>query len=490
MKRPELLIGLSLAALVFLVYANPDTLPYVVLTLLAGAVWYKARHTGAARHTGQVVSTEVYSLSFEDIGGQNTAKQELKEALDFIRSEHAAAALGIRPLKGILLCGPPGTGKTLLAKAAASYTDAAFLATSGSEFIEMYAGVGAQRVRELFRKAEQLSKKQGKSRAIVFIDEIDVLGAKRGKNTSHMEYDQTLNQLLVEMDGLKTSAETGVLLIGATNRADLLDPALTRPGRFDRIVRVDLPDRAARKSILELHTRTKPLAEEVDLEQLAAETAGFSGAHLESLSNEAAILAWRRGQTEVTQRDFTESIDKVVLGEQHDRRPSKEELRRIAFHELGHAFAAETRRAGSVGKLSILSRGGALGYVRQQPEQDNYLETEESLRDQLVVALAGGVAEELFLGSRSTGTEGDYKQATAVALRMVAAGMSALGLVDERLVPKVRLHAAVQVLLKRAEQQARAVLTEHEAAILRLSEVLLTEEKMSGEQFRALLRAS
>ena len=487
MKRPELLVGLGLAALIFIVYTNTDTLPYVVLSLLAVAVWHKARHGNAVKHASQVISGEAYSLSFDDIGGQNTAKQELKEALDFIRSEHGPAALGIRPLKGILLCGPPGTGKTLLAKAAASYTDAAFLTTSGSEFIEMYAGVGAQRVRELFRKAEQLSGTQGKSRAIIFIDEIDVLGAKRGKNSSHMEYDQTLNQLLVEMDGLKSSAKTSVLLIGATNRADLLDPALTRPGRFDRIVRVDLPDREARRRILELHTRTKPLAKEVDLDRLAAETAGFSGAHLESLSNEAAILAWRRGQTEVTQRDFIESVDKVVLGEQHDRRPNREELRRIAFHELGHALAAESLRAGSVSQLSILSRGGALGYVRQHDEQENYLETEEYLRAQLVIALAGGVAEELFLGSRSTGTEGDYKHATAIAMRMVAAGMSALGLVDERLVPKLKLHGAVQGLLKQAELRARALLTEHEASMHRMTAALLVEEKMSGEQFRAKL---
>lgn len=487
MKRPELLIGVGLAALVYLVYTDPNMLPYVLLSLLAALVWHRARHVGLSRHASQVVRNDTYSLSFDDIGGQNTAKQELKEALDFIRSEQTAAQLGIRPLKGILLCGPPGTGKTLLAKAAACYTDAAFLTTNGSEFIEMYAGVGAQRVRDLFRKAERLSKEQGKSRAIIFIDEIDVLGAKRGQNAGHMEYDQTLNQLLVEMDGLQGNTQTNVLLIGATNRADLLDTALTRPGRFDRIVRVDLPDREARQRILELHTRTKPLAGEVDLLQIASETAGFSGAHLESLANEAAILAWRRGQTEVTQRDFTESIDKVVLGEQHDRRPSREELRRIALHELGHALAAEAVRSGSVSKLSILSRGGALGYMRQQPELDTYLETEESLSAQLVIALAGGVAEEIFVGSRSTGATGDYAHANAVALRMVAAGMSELGIVDERLVPKSELHMAVQSMLKAAELRARAVLTEHEASMHRILEALLAEEKMSGEYFRALL---
>lgn len=480
-------IGVGLALVAFFVYLGVNVLPYLLFAALATALLYRGMHPLGARRRQQVVSSHTHQIAFEDIGGQNTAKQELREALDFIRNDRAALNMGIRPLKGILLCGPPGTGKTLLAKAAASYTDSAFLTTSGSDFIEMYAGVGAQRVRELFGKAEQLSKQQGKSRAIIFIDEIDVLGAKRGQSTSHMEYDQTLNQLLVEMDGLKANTEASVLLIGATNRADLLDPALTRPGRFDRIVRVDLPDREARLQILKLHTRRKPLAECVNLGKIAHDTAGFSGAHLESLTNEAAILAWRRGHREIKHADLEESIDKVIMGEKHDRRPGSEELKRVAIHELGHAFAAEMVRPGSVSNISILSRGGALGYVRHNPEQDFYLETEDLLKGQLVVTLAGGVAEELFLGSRSTGTQGDYQQAMQIAMKMVAAGMSDLGIVDDRLVPKATLHQSVQSILRAAEERAKVVLTENREAIERVLCTLLEEEKMSGEYLRTLL---
>ena len=487
MKRKEYILGAVIAAIVFLVYIGTNVIPYLIFAGLGAALYFRGMNPPGSKKKTAVVSSQKYQISFDDIGGQNTAKQELREALNFIKSDQDAVRMGIRPLKGILLCGPPGTGKTLLAKAAASYTDAAFLSVAGSDFIEMYAGVGAQRVRELFARAQQLSKEEGKSRAIIFIDEIDVLGAKRGQTTSHMEYDQTLNQLLVEMDGLKAAAESSVLLIGATNRSDMLDPALTRPGRFDRIVRVDLPDKEARLQILKLHTRKKPLDEAVNLEKLAGETAGFSGAHLESLTNEAAILAWRGSHAVISQSNFEDSIDKVMMGETHDRRPGREELKRIALHELGHAFAAEHVRPGSVSNISILSRGGALGYVRHNPEQDLYLETEELLRGQLVVMLAGGVAEEMFEGSRSTGTQGDYQQAIQVALKMISAGMSELGIVDERLVPKSALHAIVQSILGEAETKAKALLTEYQESIHAVLTVLLEQEKMSGDEIRTLM---
>lgn len=487
MKRTEWLIGAGIALTVFFVYLGTNVLPFLLFAGLGAALYYRGAGPVGNKKTPTVVSSRKYQISFEDIGGQNTAKQELREALDFIKNGHESARMGIRPLKGILLCGPPGTGKTLLAKAAASYTDAAFLSVAGSDFIEMYAGVGAQRVRELFSRAQQLSKQEGKSRAIIFIDEIDVLGAKRGQTTSHMEYDQTLNQLLVEMDGLKGEAESNVLLIGATNRSDLLDPALTRPGRFDRIVRVDLPDKEARLLILKLHTRHKPIDANVNLDALAAQTTGFSGAHLESLTNEAAILAWRSGEASITQRHFEDSIDKVMIGEKHDRRPGNEELRRIGMHELGHAFAAEYVRPGSVSNISILSRGGVLGYVRQNPEQDIYLETEELLRGHLIVMLAGGVAEELYTGSRSTGTQGDYQQAFQVAMKLIAAGMSDLGIVDERLVPKSALNDVVRHILVDAEDKAKNILKEYEERLGEMLQVLLEKEKMSGEELRAMI---
>src|SRR5690606_32290083 len=269
--------------------------------------------------------------------------------------------LGIRPLKGILLAGPPGTGKTLLAKAAANYADAAFLAVSGSEFVEVYAGVGAQRVRRLFKQAKAAAVKEGKSCAVIFIDEIEVLGGRRGKHTSHLEYDQTLNELLVQMDGMM-SDEGGVrvLVMAATNRPDLLDPALLRPGRFDRTVQVDMPDREGRFHILKIHTRRRPLADDVDLDLLAREMYNFSGAQIESVVNEAAIHAMRAGRDEIRLEDFKEAIEKVMMGERLDRKPRSEELERIAHHEAGHALISELVRPGSVSSITITSRGKAL----------------------------------------------------------------------------------------------------------------------------------
>jgi vesicle-fusing ATPase len=481
----ELGLGALLATVVFLVYVGVNVLPVMLFAGLAFLLYMRTNGL-SGRSPARLVSTSSSALSFSDIGGQTTAKQELREALDFIKNDAGARAMGIRPLRGILLCGPPGTGKTLLARAAASYTDAAFLSVAGSEFIEMYAGVGAQRVRELFSKAEKLAKQEGKERAIIFIDEIDVLGAKRGQSSSHMEYDQTLNQLLVEMDGLNSGQQGHILLIGATNRPDLLDPALTRPGRFDRIVRVDLPDREARLQILKLHTRHKPLQADVNLEKLAVDTVGFSGAHLESLANEAAILAWRSGLKQITARHFEDSIDKVMIGEQHDRKPDREELTRVAIHESGHALVAELVRPGSVGNISILSRGGALGYVRHTPEQDRYLETEDYLSGQLIIMLAGGIAERLVLGNRSTGTRGDFGQAIEVCFRMISAGMSPLGVVDDRLVPKDVLYQTVQEMLQQAERQGEHILSRRIERIRRITYYLLDKEKLTGEEFRQL----
>lgn len=381
--RTEILVGLVVALLVFALSIGVNLLPVV---LVAAFLYLMANRMGVGWFAGSAgvlikAETKLRQISFSDIGGQATAKQELLEALDFINQESAAKQLGIRALKGILLSGPPGTGKTLLAKAAAAYTDATFMAAAGSEFVEMYAGVGAQRVRQLFDRARDTARKQKKTKAIIFIDEIDVLGAKRGQNQGHMEYEQTLNQLLVEMDGISNDDEIRVLLIGATNRSDLLDSALLRPGRFDRLVRVDLPDKEARLQILELHTRNKPLAKDVNLEKIAEEAYGFSGAHLESLCNEAAILVMRENGEEICQRHFFDSVDKVMMGEKSDRRPVAEEQRRVAIHEAGHAIVAERMRPGSVSNVTILSRGNALGYVRQTQGDDNYLQTEGQIRE-------------------------------------------------------------------------------------------------------------
>ena len=275
----------KIAAIISLLVAGYDILPVLFLAALGIGLYVLTRNRGLVSNKSFDchVGTGGYQISFKDIGGQDLAIQELREALDFIKNHHHMKHLGIRPIKGILLTGPPGTGKTLMAKAAANYTDAVFVATSGSEFIEMYAGVGAQRVRKLFNTAREGAKRQQKSNAIIFIDEIEILGGKRGQTSSHLEYDQTLNQLLVEMDGLRMDDDVQVLLIAATNRADMLDPALLRPGRFDRRVKVDLPDKDGRKVILNLHTRNKPLAGDVEIRCYRQRTFGFSGAHLRAL---------------------------------------------------------------------------------------------------------------------------------------------------------------------------------------------------------------
>src|SRR5690606_13403457 len=266
---------------------------------------------------------------------------------------------------------PPGTGKTLMAKAAAHYTDSVFASASGSEFVEMYVGVGASRVREIFKEVRAKATKENKDSAIIFIDEIEVIGSKRDGG-QHKEYDQTLNQLLTEMDGIHANEEPRILMIAATNRKEMLDSALLRPGRFDRHIEVDLPDRDGRLHILNIQARNKPLGPDADLERIADETFGFSGAQLESLLNEAAVYAMREDAKEIAQHHLSLAIDKVLMGEQTDRKASKEEKERVALHELGHAIAAEALRPGSVSQVSLRPRGQALGYVRHQPQKEQY----------------------------------------------------------------------------------------------------------------------
>jgi cell division protease FtsH len=429
--------------------------------------------------------------SFDDVGGQGAAKRELREALDFLRLPEAARRLGVRPLRGILLVGPPGTGKTLLARAAAAYTGSAFVSASGSEFVEMYAGVGARRVRDLFERARRAGRDAPGRSAIVFIDEMDVLGARRGSERHHLEYDQTLNQLLVEMDGLGRGGpdeEATVLVLGATNRVDLLDEALLRPGRFDRVVRVELPDRLGRLEILRLHARGRALAEDADLEGLARETFGLSGAHLESVLNEAAILALRAGAPAIGRAHLAEAVEKVIMGERLDRLPGREERRRVAVHEGGHALVAELLRPGSVAAITITSRGNALGYVRHAPGDDRYLRTRQELADDIAIALAGAVAEELVLGARSTGAQSDLAQAGETARRIVLSGMSRLGAVPEGAVPEGELFEAVRDVLAGEEARVRALLAPRLAVLESLAHRLLEEERLGGEAIAAALR--
>lgn len=485
----DISLGLGLAAVVFLAVAGYDMIPLVFLGAAGAGLYYMARTRGlVAKSFGNQDVAVRQQISFADIGGQASAIQELKEALDFIKNFKEIQRLGIRPLKGILLTGPPGTGKTLLAKAAASYTEAAFVATSGSEFIEMYAGVGAQRVRKLFQTARDSAAKQGKNNALIFIDEVEILGGKRGQTTSHLEYDQTLNQLLVEMDGLKVDDKVRVLVVAATNRVDMLDPALLRPGRFDRQVKVDLPDKKGRLEILKLHTRNKPLAKDVSLDSIAKETFGFSGAHLESLANEAAILAMREEGQEIKHCHFHEAVDKVMMGDKLDRRPATDELRRVAIHETGHAVVSELVRPGSVSTLTITPRGQALGYMRQTPEDDTYLYTKDYLENQIAVMLAGALAEELVLGNRSTGAGNDFQQATRAAQQIIRAGMSELGVVEIETLPQGLYYRVQSSIIREQENRVRSYLEQMKPAMTRVVQTLLEQEKITGDAFRSIIR--
>ncbi|MEW6661169.1 MAG: AAA family ATPase [Bacillota bacterium] len=486
----ETLLGLSAALITFLIFLGYDITPIILFGSVGLLLYFIVDKRGGFSSSVTVPYVSQKQITFDIIGGQDTAIRELIEALDLITNMEIAEKMGIRPLKGILLTGPPGTGKTLLAKAAASYTDAVFMASSGSEFIEVYAGVGAQRVRNLFKTAKDLALKQGKKRAIIFIDEIEVLGGKRGSHTGHLEYDQTLNQLLVEMDGIKENEGVRLLIIGATNRADMLDPALMRPGRFDRFVKVDLPDKTGRKRILELHTKNKPLDQDVDLAEVAAETFGFSGAQLEGVANEAGIIAMRQNAGAINSKHIKEAIDKILLGERTNRFPSREEIFRIAIHEAGHALVSEFLKPGSVSHLTISPRGKALGYVRHIPEEDSYLFTSKQLMQQIDICLAGAIAEEIIFEDKSTGAMNDYHECVRLAKHIVFAGMSEAGIVTEDTIPKDLLNETVTRLIAQRSQEVKKKLALHNEMLSSLAAQLIKEEQVSGEDLRAfMLRA-
>ena len=490
-KHLEWIVGIGLGLLVFLIWRGVDLTPLLLLGGAALALFFLSQ--GRLGRNFEPLGNQSLlkvdtGVNFEDIGGQEIAKRELLEALDFVHSQEQIQQLGIRPLKGILLTGPPGTGKTLLAKAAANYTDSVFVSSSGSEFVEMYAGVGAQRVRQLFAKARNMATKAGKRSAIVFIDEIEVIAGKRGGHTSHLEYDQTLNQLLVEMDGIKPNEVVKILVVAATNRSDLLDAAIMRPGRFDRQVKVELPDKEGRIHILKIHTKGKPFAPEVDLDEIAKDTFGFSGAHLESLINEAAILAFRKERDQILMEDVREAIDKVIMGEKLDRRPEPDELRRVAVHETGHALVSELLRPDSVATITVVPRGKALGFMRQTQAQEQYLYTKEYLLDQIAICLGGAMAEELVYENWSTGSANDFEQATSVAEKIINTGLSRLGIIKEGLTGKERIAEEISRILAEQKERVKALLEGKASLISLITNNLLEKEKISGDWFREQLK--
>ncbi|MBV8981262.1 MAG: ATP-dependent zinc metalloprotease FtsH [Acidimicrobiia bacterium] len=452
----------------------------------------------------KVVSKDQPKVTFADVAGAEEAVEELQEIKEFLESPAKFQSMGAKIPKGVLLFGPPGTGKTLLARAVAGEAGVPFFSISGSDFVEMFVGVGASRVRDLFEQAKT------NAPAIIFVDEIDAVGRHRGAGLGggHDEREQTLNQLLVEMDGFDTRA--GVILIAATNRPDILDPALLRPGRFDRQIVVDSPDLEGRRAILNVHAKGKPLAKGVDLEILARRTPGFTGADLANLMNEAALLAARRGFKEIGMPQLEEAIDRVIAGpERKSRLISEDEKRVIAYHEGGHALVGHALpNADPIHKVSIIPRGRALGWTLALPEQDKYLVTRSELRDQLAMLLGGRTAEELIFHDPTTGAQNDIERASQIARSMV----TEYGMSDEigpqQLGQKngevflgrdlghqpnysdevaARIDAEVRKLIDEAHAEALDILTDNRKVLDRLAKALVERETLDTPEVMAIL---
>jgi cell division protease FtsH len=450
------------------------------------------------------MSVDSPKITFRDVAGVDEAVEELHEIKEFLENPKKFQALGARIPKGVLLYGPPGTGKTLLARAVAGEAGVPFFSISGSDFVEMFVGVGASRVRDLFEQAKQ------NSPCIIFMDEIDAVGRHRGAGLGggHDEREQTLNQLLVEMDGFEM--KDNIILIAATNRPDILDPALLRPGRFDRQIVVDRPDRSGRKKILEVHTRGKPLAREINVDVLAGQTPGFTGADLSNLVNEAALLAARNGKREITQDELEEGIMRVIAGPEKKTRVMSDKERKItAYHEMGHAIVGHyLPNSDPVHKISVISRGQALGYTISLPTEDKFLTTRAELQDTMSMTLGGRAAEEIIFGEVTTGASNDLEKVTATAKQMVMRfGMS------EKLGPRVFGHDhgmpflgrefsaepdysdeiareiddEIRRIVEAAHVQAKDILTRYRGSLEKLSEVLVKRETIEKAEFEALL---
>ena len=489
-------------------------LPYVVAVLGLFAIWYfmSTRASGdmgrgnMSKFGAAAVRNAKDSsrpTTFADVAGADEEKEELQEIVDFLREPKKFIDLGARIPKGVLLVGPPGTGKTLLARAVAGEADVEFLSISGSDFVEMYVGVGASRVRDLFEQAKKVAP------AIVFIDEIDAVGRQRGTGLGggHDEREQTLNQLLVEMDGFGTNE--GVVVMAATNRADILDPALLRPGRFDRQVYVGLPDIKGREEILKIHTKNKPLAEDVDLKAVARGTSGFSGADLENLANEAALLSARRDKKFVGKTEFDEAEIKVIAGpEKRSRVVTPHERRLTAYHEAGHAVVMRALPTHDpVHQITIVPRGQAGGMTIALPEEDRSFQSKKYMEEQIVSLLGGRVAENMMLGDISTGASNDIQRASQIARRMVTVyGMSEkLGAVsfetghDEIFIGRELAHAKsyseavaaqidaeVKAIIDAAYARCEEILKRDREHLVAVAEFLLQNETMSAEEFNAV----
>ena len=489
-----------------------NILPFLFLGGLLFFIFSQARGANSqamsfGRSKARMFNANTPTVTFDDVAGVEEAKQELQEVVDFLRSREKYQALGARIPKGMLLVGPPGTGKTLMARAIAGEAGVPFFSISGSEFVEMFVGVGASRVRDLFEQAKR------NAPCIIFIDEIDAVGRHRGAGLGggHDEREQTLNQILVEMDGFDTN--TSVIVIAATNRPDILDTALLRPGRFDRRIVLDLPDIIGRTAILKIHSKDKPLDDSIDLESLARLTVGFSGADLANFVNEAAILAGRRDKKTIGMEELEESIDRVIAGpERKSRKISPREKEITAYHEAGHALVARMLpNADPVHKISIIARGMSLGHTRQLPTEDRYLKTRLQFDDDLATLMGGRVAEELIFNEMSTGASHDIKIATDAAHKMVTEyGMSdklgprSFGNKQEmvflgREIAEQRdygekvanlIDEEVQSIIQKAHGTAEDILTKNKQKLISIAEKLMDLETLEGEELEALFNGT
>lgn len=483
-------------------------IPFVIIFILFFFLLNNAQGGGSrvmnfGKSRAKLYNEEKKRVTFDDVAGADEEKAELEEVVDFLKDNRKFNAVGARIPKGVLLVGPPGTGKTLLARAVAGEAGVPFFSISGSDFVEMFVGVGASRVRDLFENAKK------NAPCIIFIDEIDAVGRQRGAGLGggHDEREQTLNQLLVEMDGF--GGNEGIIMIAATNRPDILDPALLRPGRFDRQITVDRPDIKGREAVLKVHARNKPIGEDVKLDVIARGTSGFTGADLENLLNEAALLTARRNKKQITMTEVDEAIDRVIAGPaKKSRVVSEDERRLVAFHEAGHTIIGyHLRNAEMVHKVTIIPRGQAGGYTVMLPKEDRFFATKQDLLDKIVGLLGGRVAEELVLGDISTGAHNDFQRATAIARSMITEyGMSKLGPMQfgksqgqvflgrdygnernysDKIAYEIDLE--MQNIINECYEKCTELLTKHRDQLDLIANTLLRVETLDAEQIKQLI---
>ncbi|MCX4267355.1 MAG: ATP-dependent zinc metalloprotease FtsH [Lachnospiraceae bacterium] len=485
-----------------MVWVLPILLMYMVLGLIMRRASRGGGMMGVGKSNAKVYVQKETGVTFKDVAGQDEAKESLTEIVDFLHNPQKYVKIGAKLPKGALLVGPPGTGKTLLAKAVAGEAKVPFFSLAGSDFVEMFVGVGASRVRDLFKQA------QGNAPCIIFIDEIDAIGKTRDtRYGGNDEREQTLNQLLAEMDGFDTSK--GIFLLAATNRPEILDKALLRPGRFDRRIIVDKPDLRGRKDVLRVHAKTVALDETVDLDEIAMATSGAVGSDLANMINEAAILAVKQGRTAVSQADLFESVEVVIAGkEKKDRILGMQEKKTVAYHEVGHALATALQKdAEPVQKITIVPRTmGSLGYVMQVPEEEKYLMTRDELQARLITLLAGRASEEIVFGTITTGASNDIEKATKIARAMITQyGMSEkFGLMslesvenqylDGRTVTNcgdataTEIDKEIMLILKSSYEKAKEMLSENREVLDKIAEYLFEKETITGKEFMKIFR--